>query len=111
MPTSRSAPPARRPTSATSSPRRSTPTSPRAAAIVCHGGSGTVLGALAAGVPMVVTPLFADQPHNARRVAATGTGLALFPPDLQAETLRAAVSRVLGEPSFRDAAQAMAREI
>jgi len=30
--------------------------------VVCHGGSGTTLGALAAGVPLVVTPLFDDQP-------------------------------------------------
>jgi MGT family glycosyltransferase len=84
---------------------------PRAAAVVCHGGSGTVLGALAAGLPLVVTPMFADQPHNARRVAATGTGLAVLPPDLNPETLRAALSRVLEDPSFRVAAQQMAREI
>jgi UDP:flavonoid glycosyltransferase YjiC (YdhE family) len=84
---------------------------PCASAVVFHGGSGTALGALAAGLPMVVTPIFADQPHNARRVAATGTGLALFPADLQVETLRAAVSRVLAEPSFRDAARTLASEI
>ena len=38
---------------------------PHARVLVCHGESGTTLGALAAGVPLVVTPLFADQPHNA----------------------------------------------
>jgi len=43
--------------------------------VACHGGSGTVLGALGAGVPLVVVPLFADQFENARRVAATGAGL------------------------------------
>jgi UDP:flavonoid glycosyltransferase YjiC (YdhE family) len=42
--------------------------------VVCHGGSGTVLGAVAAGVPMVVVPLFADQRENARRIAAAGAG-------------------------------------
>ncbi|MGH7440443.1 MAG: glycosyltransferase, partial [Polyangiaceae bacterium] len=38
---------------------------PHAAAVVCHGGSGTVLGALGGGIPLVVQPMFADQPINA----------------------------------------------
>jgi hypothetical protein len=37
-----------------------------ATAVVCHGGSGSTLGALAAGLPLVVVPRFADQPDNAR---------------------------------------------
>ena len=45
-----------------------------AAAAVVHGGSGSTLGALAAGVPLVVVPLFADQPQNARRVRRGGCG-------------------------------------
>ena len=48
-----------------------------AAAIVCHGGYGTTVGALSAGVPLVVAPLFADQGRNAARVAEVGAGLAL----------------------------------
>jgi UDP:flavonoid glycosyltransferase YjiC (YdhE family) len=36
------------------------------------------LGALAAGCPQVVFPLFADQGANARCVAAAGVGLALM---------------------------------
>jgi hypothetical protein len=43
--------------------------------VVCHGGSGTVFGALAAGVPLVVVPVFADQSDNGRRVAEHGAGL------------------------------------
>src|SRR4051812_31923772 len=50
---------------------------PHAAAVVCHGGSGTVRGGLAAGLPLVVLPLFADQSHNAARVQALGAGIAL----------------------------------
>jgi UDP:flavonoid glycosyltransferase YjiC (YdhE family) len=45
--------------------------------VVCHGGSGTVLGALAAGVPMVVCPLFADQRANAALIGEAGAGLVL----------------------------------
>jgi UDP:flavonoid glycosyltransferase YjiC (YdhE family) len=80
-----------------------------AAALVCHGGSGTVRGALAAGLPMVAVPLFADQPHNARRVAAVGAGIALPAPD--AAALRAAVQRVLGEADFGHGARRIADEI
>ena len=47
--------------------------------VVSHGGSGTTLGALAAGLPLVVVPLFADQPPNARRVAEVGAGLVVEP--------------------------------
>ena len=50
---------------------------PHAAAMVAHGGAGTTLAALTAGVPLVLLPLSADQPINARRVAELGAGLAL----------------------------------
>jgi UDP:flavonoid glycosyltransferase YjiC (YdhE family) len=43
--------------------------------VVCHGGSGTVFGALAAGVPSVMVPVFADQFVNASRIADSGAGL------------------------------------
>jgi UDP:flavonoid glycosyltransferase YjiC (YdhE family) len=49
-----------------------------AGAMVGHGGSGSTLMAMAAGVPLAVVPLFVDQPYNARRVAALGAGLATF---------------------------------
>jgi hypothetical protein len=51
---------------------------PRADAVVCHGGYGSVLGALAHGVPVVALPLFADdQWRNARRLEDLGAGIAL----------------------------------
>ena len=50
---------------------------PEAAAVVCHGGSGTTYGALATGCPVVIVPLFADQFANARAVAGSGAGLAV----------------------------------
>jgi UDP:flavonoid glycosyltransferase YjiC (YdhE family) len=43
--------------------------------VVCHGGSGTVFGALAAGIPVVAVPVFADQFENGRRLARCGAGL------------------------------------
>jgi UDP:flavonoid glycosyltransferase YjiC (YdhE family) len=52
---------------------------PRAAALVCHGGIGTVAQGLAAGVPQLVMPLSHDQPDNAARVRALGVGDSIKP--------------------------------
>ncbi len=81
---------------------------PHAAAMVCHGGFGTVRAGLAAGVPMVALPLFADQPDNARRVAEIGTGIALEGGPEAAAALGEAVGRILAEPSHRAAAARVA---
>jgi UDP:flavonoid glycosyltransferase YjiC (YdhE family) len=86
-----------------------------AAAAIVHGGSGSTLGALAAGVPLVVVPLFADQPANARRVAEVGAGLSVEPnrDDVPATIapLRAATETVLSEPSYGDRARELAAEV
>ena len=48
---------------------------PHAGVVVFHGGYGTMLGALRAGVPLVTMPLFSiDQVANARRTAERGSG-------------------------------------
>jgi UDP:flavonoid glycosyltransferase YjiC (YdhE family) len=80
---------------------------PQAAAMVCHGGFGTVLGGLAAGVPLAVLPLFADQPYNAARVGALGAGIALGGPEDVAGAARA----LLTEPAYAARAWAVADEI
>jgi UDP:flavonoid glycosyltransferase YjiC (YdhE family) len=86
-----------------------------AAAAVVHGGSGTTLGAIAAGVPLVVVPLFADQPQNARRVDEVGAGLAVEPnredPRATLAALRDAVGCVLEEASYRERARGLADEL
>jgi UDP:flavonoid glycosyltransferase YjiC (YdhE family) len=71
---------------------------------VNHGGSGSVLGALAHGVPMVVLPMGADQSLNAGRCEVLGVGIALDPVGATPEAVAAAVSTVLGDPSYRVAA-------
>jgi UDP:flavonoid glycosyltransferase YjiC (YdhE family) len=51
---------------------------PHAAVIVCHGGLGSTLGAIAHGVPLVVVPLFSiDQVANGTAVARAGAGVTL----------------------------------
>lgn len=91
---------------------------PHTAVLVTHGGYGTVLGGVRAGVPMVVTPMFADQSDNASRVASTGVGVHVqlspepmtFPPGTAA-AVRAAVLRLLDDDDAREAAQRLAREM
>ena len=55
-------------------------------ALVFHAGSGTMLAALAAGVPLVLLPVAADQPENADRCVAAGVGIALPPDGARART-------------------------
>jgi UDP:flavonoid glycosyltransferase YjiC (YdhE family) len=90
--------------------------------VVCHGGSGTTFGALAAGVPLVIAPVFADQFANAPAVAEAGAGVQVVTgPDAQghrrplsrvhAPLIREAIAAVLGDSSYRTAAQAVAAEM
>lgn len=73
---------------------------PHTDVVVGHGGFGTTMMALAAGVPQVVIPLFAsDQFINAERMAAIGAGVRLeWGPDA-APFLARALADVLGDPA------------
>ena len=83
-----------------------------AAAVVGHGGFGTTMMALAAGVPQVVVPLFAfDQTVNAERVAGVGAGIHLGGGPGAAVELSAAVTAALSDPAYRAGAAAIAAEM
>ena len=77
-----------------------------ASAVVGHGGAGTTLAAMAAGCPLVVVPLFGDQPANGVRVAVAGAGV-VAPLD----GIRAALELVLEKESYRVAAERVAEEM
>jgi len=77
--------------------------------VVCHGGSGSLIGALAHGLPTVVMPLFADQPHNAASVARAGAGVSVT--DRTAPVLRAAIARVLADEDIRRTARRIGEDI
>jgi len=76
----------------------------QAAAVLCHGGSGTTFGALEAGVPLVIVPLFADQPTNGRLVEQAGAGLLA---GRSAGQLRQSLLQVLHEESYLQRAHAL----
>lgn len=83
----------------------------RAALCVTHGGHGTMMRAFKYGVPMVVIPGFPhDQAPNAAMVEKMGAGLAL-PSDADAEALKTAATRVLGDALFKDAARNHAKVV
>ena len=81
---------------------------PKTAAMVTVGGSGGVLAALKAGVPLVIAPTEWDRPENAQRVVEAGAGLRIVAEHCTPERLRAAVERILSEPLFRKNAQRLA---
>jgi MGT family glycosyltransferase len=77
----------------------------RAALLITHGGSNTVLEALCRGVPMVALPRNVDQTGMGSRVAYTGAGLRASFKHCTPQELRGLVQRVLAEDSFRRRAQ------
>jgi MGT family glycosyltransferase len=75
---------------------------PRCDAVVTHGGYGSVMACLDAGVPMVVIPLAGgDQAGNAERCAALGVARVLTAERRTPEAIREAVRDVLGDASYR----------
>jgi len=84
---------------------------PRCDLVVTHGGYNTVLAALANGLPMVVVPIFSDQPENARRCEALGLARVVRGPLPPAEEIAQVASSVLSDPSYAYRANQVRREI
>jgi MGT family glycosyltransferase len=83
----------------------------RASLTITHGGLNTALESLAAGVPIVATPINFDQFGVAARIRWTGTGEFVKASGLRSEELKHAVTRVLNEPSYRENACRMREAI
>jgi MGT family glycosyltransferase len=78
--------------------------------VVTHGGHGTVIRSLAAGVPLVVMPQGRDQADNAARVESRGAGVTIKSTDAPT-TIGAAVKRVLEQRGYREAAKRLGDSI
>jgi MGT family glycosyltransferase len=79
--------------------------------VVCHGGHNTVLAAVGHGLPLVVVPIAADQPENARRCAELGLGRVVGPDERAPDAIRRAAGDVLRDPRYRGNAAGLRREM
>jgi UDP:flavonoid glycosyltransferase YjiC (YdhE family) len=83
---------------------------PDSATVIGHGGLGTVLRALAHGVPQLLLPLGRDQAFNADRVEQLGAGIRL-PSDAPPGRIRTALRGLLTDRRFAAQASRVARRI
>ncbi len=79
--------------------------------VITHGGSGTVMAALSFGVPMVIVPIEADQPDNARRCLSLGVAVTVPSANCTPDRIREAVREVLTSPQYVEDARRMRDEI
>lgn len=82
-----------------------------ASLVVCHGGSGTMLASLSAGVPIVALPQGADQFVNAPCWLRSGAVAVLDPTALDTASVASTVQSGLHSSEMRAAAELAARDI
>ncbi|GAA2802226.1 glycosyltransferase [Saccharopolyspora taberi] len=79
--------------------------------VVHHGGSGTTLGALGAGVKQLFIPQGADQFVNAEAVVGGGAAMSLQPDDVSAEAVATCARKLLGAGEVDEPVRRIAAEI
>lgn len=84
---------------------------PRAAAIIHHGGIGTLGQALRAGRPQLICPFWGDQFDNAERLRRMGVGLRLDHRRYSAKRAAAPLSALLGDPKVAARAHAIGDDV
>jgi UDP:flavonoid glycosyltransferase YjiC (YdhE family) len=75
--------------------------------LINQGGAGTVLAAVAYGVPQFVIPTISHQPLIAELLRASGAGTSMKPEELTADAIADVVSELLTATSYRDVARSM----
>jgi MGT family glycosyltransferase len=83
---------------------------PKTSLVVTNGGFQGVQAVLSHGIPMVTAGESEDKPEVCARLQRTGASIDLATATPEPAAIRAAVRRVLDEPSFSSAATALARE-
>jgi UDP:flavonoid glycosyltransferase YjiC (YdhE family) len=79
--------------------------------VVHHGGTGTVLGTLAAGLPQLILPQGADQFANAETLSALGAAKALVGDAIRIDAIESAVRELRDGSAAREVARGIAAEI
>nr|CAI9707298.1 unnamed protein product [Rangifer tarandus platyrhynchus] len=75
---------------------------PKTKAFITHGGSNGVYEAIYHGIPMVGTPLFADQDDNIARMKVKGTAVRLDFETMSSRDLLNALKEVINNPSYKE---------
>ena len=73
--------------------------------VICHGGHNTTCESLAHGIPLMIAPIKDDQPIVAQQVVSCGAGIRVRFGRVKAQQLKSAVTTLLQETSYRQAAQ------
>ena len=81
----------------------------RASLVICNGGSPTTHQALAAGTPVLGLASNMDQHLNMEGVQRLGAGILLRSDCATPAAARAAVTRILDDPRYSEAAAEVAR--
>lgn len=87
---------------------------PQCAAVVHHGGAGTLAAGIRAGKPTIVCATQGDQPFHGSIAQARGVGQYLGmvgSPRLTPETVAAGITEVTTDPAMLAAAQAMGEQV
>jgi UDP:flavonoid glycosyltransferase YjiC (YdhE family) len=85
---------------------------PHCDAMICHGGCGSTIAALACGIPLIVIPRGgAVQMRNAVACERAGVGHWLDESDANPDRLRKMIYKILGNPQYKHRAQEAAAEI
>ena len=79
--------------------------------VVSHGGSGSLMATLAHGLPSLLLPLGADQPHNAMRAEELGVAATLSALTVTPEEIGARARAVLADDAMRARCAAVADEL
>ncbi len=66
----------------------------KVACVVHHGGIGTCIYAIKAGIPQIVVPFAHDQPDNAHRIEKLNLGLAIQPKQLTSKKLNENILKI-----------------
>jgi UDP:flavonoid glycosyltransferase YjiC (YdhE family) len=86
-------------------------TLPRCAAIVYHGGIGTLAQAVKAGIPHLVVPNAHDQPDNGQRIEHLGLGLCFSPRKYGPARAARALAELMVSPAIHRRCQDYAARI
>ncbi|RWR98361.1 UDP-glycosyltransferase 203A2-like protein, partial [Dinothrombium tinctorium] len=79
--------------------------------VITHGGNNTFIESLYFGKPMIVMPLFGDQPENAQRAVDTKIGERFDPFTVEEGELLDAIDRLLNDEEMAQRIQKISKHM